>query len=148
MNMHTPLRALLFVCTAFGAALPVAAQQTPQEQVFATERAFAATMAARDLEAFSTFLSEEAIFFSGDLRGKQAVVDGWAPMFEGATAPFSWEPDRVEVLPSGTLALSTGIVRNPDGVAVSRFNSVWRLEDGAWRIVFDKGGPLEPEEQP
>lgn len=68
-------------------------------------------------------------------------------MFEGP-APFSWEPDQVEVIQSGTLAFSTGPVRNAEGVIVSRFNSVWRLEDGAWRVLFDKGEPLPPEAQP
>jgi ketosteroid isomerase-like protein len=146
MGKLTSVRALWFICTLFAAAPVALAQQTPQEQVFAAERAFAATMAARDLKAFAEFVSEEAFFFSGDLRGKQAVVDGWAPMFEGP-APFSWEPDQVEVIPSGTLAFSTGPVRNPEGVIVSRFNSVWRLEDGVWRVLFDKGEPLAPDEQ-
>lgn len=146
----TRFTALMFAGAMLASAAPAAAQQTAQEQVFATERAFAATMAARDLQAFSTFIAEEAIFFSGDmLRGKEAVVAGWAPLYKDAAAPFSWEPDQVEVLESGTLALSTGIVRNPAGESVSRFDSIWRLEaDGVWRIIFDKGSPLGPAEQP
>ncbi len=124
----------------------VSAAESPQEQVFAAERAFAKSMADRDLEAFSGFVAEEAIFFSAEvpLRGKPAVVAGWTPFFEGEAAPFSWEPDQVEVVESGTLALSTGLVRSPDGEVVSRFNSIWRLEEpGVWRVVFDKGSPPE-----
>ena len=116
--------------------------QDLQEQVRSAERAFAKTMADRDLEAFSTFVSEEAVFFggSGILRGKAAVVDGWRPLFGEADAPFSWEPEVVEVLPSGTLAHSSGPVKDPQGTVVATFNSVWRLEaDGRWRVVFDKG---------
>ena len=47
-----------------------------QLQVADTERAFAKTMADRDHQAFSSFISSEAIFFSGPkpLRGKQMVV--------------------------------------------------------------------------
>lgn len=148
MNTYTRLRTLLCVCTMLAVVPPAVAQETAQDQVFAAERAFAATMAARDLQAFASFVSEEAIFFSGDvLRGKQAVVAGWTPLFAGE-APFSWEPDQVEVVQSGTLALSTGIVRNPAGEIVSRFNSIWRREaDGVWRVLFDKGSPLEPAEQ-
>ena len=57
-----------------------------------------------------------------------------------AEAPFSWEPEVVEVLPSGTLAHSSGPVKDPQGTVVATFNSVWRLEaDGRWRVVFDKG---------
>jgi ketosteroid isomerase-like protein len=115
------------------------------DQVMEAERAFARTMADRNLEAFTGFLSEEAIFFGGEaaLRGKQQVAEGWAPYFEGEAPPFSWEPDQVEVLESGELALSTGPVRNPEGNIVGRFNSIWRLEaPGTWRIVFDKGSQV------
>ncbi len=111
------------------------------DQVVATERAFAKTMADRDFAAFKTFLSSEAIFFNANTvqHGPQAIERVWKPYFSGATAPFSWAPDNVEVLPSGKLALSTGPVF-VDGKQVARYNSVWRLENGnSWRIVFDKG---------
>jgi len=111
-------------------------------EVEAREIAFAKTMADRDLEAFLTFVSPEAVFFAGNdpLRGRDAIAQGWAPFFEGAAAPFSWHPDVVEVLESGRLALSSGLVRGPSGEEVGRFNSIWRKgEDGQWRVVFDKG---------
>jgi len=113
-----------------------------RQQVEDTERAFARTMADRDHEAFKAFLSEEAVFFSGNtpLQGKQQVADAWKPYFDGADAPFSWEPELVVVLESGSLALSSGPVMDPAGTRVATFNSVWRLEpSGQWRIVFDKG---------
>jgi ketosteroid isomerase-like protein len=128
----------------------VAAEASPQEQVFAAERAFAKTMSDRDLSAFSGYVADEAIFFTRaePLRGKPAVVAAWSRFFEGPQAPFSWAPDRVEVLPSGTLALSTGLVRDPGGKVVGRFNSVWRQESpGVWRVVFDKGSPAEPADK-
>jgi ketosteroid isomerase-like protein len=130
-------------------ALPFAAGGLPvpqdlQEQVRQAEEAFARTMADRDLEAFAAFVSQEAIFFGGPetLRGREAVVEGWRPFFEGADPPFSWEPEVVEVLPSGTLAHSSGPVKDPHGNVMATYNSVWRLEtDGKWRVVFDKGCP-------
>jgi ketosteroid isomerase-like protein len=124
---------------------------SPQEQVFETERAFAKTMANRDLAAFTEFLADEAIFFSDpkeSLRGKKQVVDTWAAYFKAAAPPFSWAPDQVEVLASGTLALSTGPVRDATGKVIARFNSIWRLEGpNNWRIVFDKGSPPSPGPQ-
>ena len=122
---------------------------TSQQEVFAAERAFARSMADRDLEAFGRFVADEAIFFgSKDVqRGKPEVVAAWAAFFEGEQAPFSWTPDRVEVLASGELALSTGLVRDPTGKVVARFNSVWRREaPGTWRVVFDKGSPPGPDD--
>lgn len=113
-----------------------------RQQVAATERAFARTMADRDHAAFTSFLSEEAVFLGGAsvLRGRASVAAAWKRLYDAPEAPFSWEPDTVEVLPSGTLALTAGPVRDPAGKVVGRFYSTWRLEaPGAWRIVFDHG---------
>ena len=113
-----------------------------QKQVADTELAFAETMARRDFEGFVSFLADEAVFFSEEtpVRGKQQVANAWKPYYEQADAPFSWKPETVVVLESGTLALSSGPVFNPEGKRVATFNSIWRLEaPGEWRIVFDKG---------
>lgn len=112
-----------------------------RQQVWDAELDFAGTMAVRDHDAFTSLLSADAIFFTGGktLRGREAVSDGWKPYYEGRNAPFSWEPDTVEVLDSGDLALSTGPVTAPDGTHLGRFQSIWRLEADGWRIVFDRG---------
>ena len=144
--MTRPLiKAAVFTAFAWAALNAWSQQAAPEalrDQVMSTERAFAKTMADRDHAAFARFLADEAVFFGGKgpLRGKQAVADAWKPFYEKPAAPFSWEPDQVEVLASGTLALSTGPVRDPSGKLVGRFNSIWRQESaGVWRIVFDKG---------
>ena len=116
-----------------------------QRQVADTERAFAGTMADRDHAAFTSFLSEETIFFSGPkpLQGRQEVAEWWKRFYDKPEAPFSWAPEQVEVLPSGTLALSTGPVRDPKGRLIATFTSIWRWEaPGAWRIIFDKGNDV------
>ena len=115
-----------------------------QAQVRDAERAFAKTMADRDHAAFASFVSPEAIFFTGGrvLRGRKEVAEGWKRFYEGPQAPFSWEPESVEVLESGTIALSSGPVRDPNGNRVGTFNSVWRRgDDGKWTVVLDKGCP-------
>lgn len=114
----------------------------PAVTVEAREIAFAKTMADRDFDGFKEFISDEAIFFNGNvpLKGKPAITAAWAAFFEGETAPFSWAPDTVEVLDSGNLAISSGPVHASTGESVGRFNSIWRKElDGQWRVVFDKG---------
>jgi ketosteroid isomerase-like protein len=137
---------LAVACMILLMACSVTAQESRlaqlQQQVEETERAFAKTMADRDHDAFTSFLSDETIFFSGEkaLRGEQQVADAWKPYFQEAEAPFSWEPETVAVLDSGTLALSSGPVRDPAGKQVATFNSIWRLDPGGqWRIIFDKG---------
>lgn len=139
------MRNAIAVCTA---GLLAACAVTPQQpnldelrtQVMDTERAFARTMADRNFAGFQSFLSEEAIFYSDEkpIRGKQAVAADWKRLYEKPQAPFSWE--SVAVLDSGTLALSSGPVRSPDGKVFARFNSIWRQEaPGVWRVIFDKG---------
>ena len=76
---------------------------------------------------------------------KRQVADWWKRYYEGPDAPFSWEPEDVEVLDSGTLALSSGPVRDTKGALIATFTSIWRLEDsGKWRIIFDKGNRACP----
>jgi ketosteroid isomerase-like protein len=112
-------------------------------QVVDTERAFAQTMADRNLKGFLTFLSPDSIFFSGQMveHGVAEIANVWAPFFNGPRAPFLWQPDHVEVTADGRLALSTGPILQ-QGKAVARFTSIWRLEGKAWHIVFDKGEPV------
>ncbi len=113
-----------------------------KRQVTATERAFAASMKARDHAAFVQFVADDAVFFNGPvpLHGKKAVGEFWKKFYDKPDAPFSWEPDQVEVLSSGKLAASSGPVYNPEGKLIARFNSIWRREaSGKWSIVYDKG---------
>ena len=115
-----------------------------KEQVRRTETAFAKTMADRDHAAFTGFLAKETVFLSNGnaTRGAGAVAERWKRFFDGAKAPFSWAPEVVEVLDSGTIAMTQGAVRDPDGKRIGTFNSVWRREgSGEWKIVLDNGCP-------
>jgi len=135
--------AMLAGCAA--SAPPRISHEQATREVEATERAFAKTMADRDHAAFTTFLADETVFFGSKepLRGKAAVAAAWKRYYEKPAAPFSWAPERVEVLDSGDLALSTGPVHDPDGKLIATFNSIWRREPGGvWRIVFDKGSEV------
>lgn len=142
MNVRNCLLGLVLGMLGVSAAVAGPTNEELKQQVADVERAFAATMKARDLKAFGELLSEETVFFSGPvpLHGKAAVIGFWKKFYDKPQAPFSWEPKEVEVLKSGTLALSSGPVFDPSGKHVANFSSVWRLEaPGKWRIVFDKG---------
>jgi ketosteroid isomerase-like protein len=134
---------LLMLLGALSVPLSVCAETKEQltEQVRDAERGFAKTMADRDPLAFASFIATDAVFFGEQtLRGRTAVVEGWKGFFAGRAAPFSWAPESVEVLDSGTLAHSSGPVLDAQGNRVGVFNSVWRREaDGQWKVVFDKG---------
>lgn len=133
------------IATAAGASPTPEQLQLMERQVRAAECSFAATMARRDLAGFERHLAEPAVFFNGrePQHGRAAIVAGWTAYYQGAEAPFSWEPDQIVVVGDGSLAYSTGPVRNPKGEVTHRFLSVWRQEaPGRWRIVIDRGAPL------
>ncbi|NVJ97930.1 MAG: nuclear transport factor 2 family protein [Alphaproteobacteria bacterium] len=128
--------------SAQSAEAPAHVPTAMEVEVAAVETAFAKTMADRDFEAFKSFLDPETVFWSGGqaLRGKDAVAEGWKGLYEREAAPFSWKPETVMVLDSGTLAHSTGPVTAPDGRIFAYFHSTWRKNaDGEWKIIFDKG---------
>lgn len=125
------------------AALPTTQSQDQLvAEVTAAEVAFAKTMVDRDYTAFMRFVAEDAIFLNAGkpLRGKAAIGEYWKGFYTSAAPPFTWKPDLVEVLPTGTLAQSVGPVAVAGGKIVSRFYSTWRRDpDGSWRVVFDDG---------
>jgi ketosteroid isomerase-like protein len=137
----TPAKTILCLFGLLCLQLQAKQVLSAEQQVYAAERAFAKSMAERNLTAFAQHLSDDAIFFGeGVLKGKVAVIEGWKSFYQGEIAPFSWEPTLVEVLEDGTLALSTGPVRDPSGKIVATFSSIWRQEQpGVWKVVFDKG---------
>ncbi len=143
---YNPLMLKWICCAVVLSAVPMSAA-TPaevKEQVRRTENAFAKTMADRDAAAFASFLSKEAVFLSAGhaARGPARISSEWKGYFEGAQAPFSWEPDQVEVVDSGTLAMTSGPVLDPHGKRIGTFHSVWRREGRAgWKIALDNGCP-------
>ena len=144
MPCHTRWTLAALVLLAGCASTPAPVDDSgARDQVLAAERAFAKTMADRDHAAFVSFLADEAIFLGRTKqRGKAAVAEAWKKFYEGKQAPFSWAPETVAVLESGTLALSSGPVFDPTGKRTGTFNSVWRREkDGSWKIILDNGCP-------
>lgn len=135
-------------CASLQSTMNTTSSQALREQVRAAEIAFARTMADRDHAAFTSFLSEETVFFTPQaVHGRKAVSDAWARFYQGPKAPFSWAPAEVEVLASGMLAISSGPVFDPDGKPIAQFTSIWRQESpGVWKVIFDKGCNCPPRQ--
>ena len=158
MDVRWPLCGVVLMCGVVAGQAQSAAPAAPARaerlqalarEVAAVERAFAKTMADRDLDAFAAFVADDAVFRDGAdlLIGRAAVADGWRALFKPGPAPFSWEPDRVTVADSGTTAVSSGPVRDAAGKMIARFTTIWRRanEAGAgarWQVMVDQGVPL------
>lgn len=142
------LPALPVVASATSIAAPPSNWPAPAEiekrvaEARATEIAFAAAFAARDLAGFRRFLAPDTIWMGKEpLHGPDAVMAAWNAWLTSPTPPFSWAPDLTLVLPSGDLARTSGPVHATDGgKLIGRFQSTWRRKPaGGWEIVFDFG---------
>jgi len=120
----------------------------PAAVVWCQEVAFSQSAENRDIDAFRSYLDDDARFVGRSVvRGPDEIVAAWHVFFSEDGPAIKWRPQFVEVLKDGTLALTRGpyrmIVKDPEGNEVEHwgtFNSVWRKhEDGDWRVVFDAG---------
>ena len=140
-------RPLIFSLFALVASTALA---DPADDVRCREIGFSNSAESRDVNAFRSYIDEDARFVSASvLRGVPAIAEAWSVFFEEGGPTISWRPQIVEVLDNGMLALSRGPYRvislDEDGNAVESwgtFNSVWRMnDDGEWHVVFDAGSP-------
>lgn len=144
---------LIALCIAWSAH----ALADPTSDVRCREIAFSHSAEARDLERFASFLDPDARFAGNSVqRGPAAIKDAWSVFFEEDGPAIKWRPEFVEVLEDGSLALTRGpwliVATDENGErreSWGTFNSVWRLKDNEWRVVFDAGslasGPLTDE---
>ena len=104
------------------------------------ERAF-----ARDAQrigqwtAFRRYADRDAVLFT-----PQAT---WARDFlkvkKDPPRSVRWRPAASFVSCDGRTAVNTGPAFTPQGKAYGYFTTVWQRTAGAWRWVYDGGGPLE-----
>jgi ketosteroid isomerase-like protein len=122
----------------------------PGDDVRCREIGFSQSTENRDIQAFRSFIDDDARFVSNEvLRGVDAVAKAWAVFFTNPGPTIKWRPEVIEVLENGKLALSRGpyrvVSQDADGNVVESwgtFNSIWRVnDDGQWRVVFDAGNP-------
>ncbi len=144
-----PRRPLISLAVSLLLLCPPLAAAEPADELRAAEIAFAASVADGDPERFAAFIDDDAVFVGGSvLRGREAIVEGWARFFAEGGPRLVWQPEIVEVRPDG-LGLSRGpytlTVTAEDGAereVSGRFMSIWqRQADGGWKILFDSGCP-------
>lgn len=126
------------LATAPGAAQPSA--------IVAAEIAF--SRAARERgqwTAFRLFAAPGAL-----LHGKNGpfAILPWLDTQKDPPEAVQWEPRAVVMSCDGTLAVSQGRFRDPEG-KVGNFVTVWeRQSDGEYRYIFDVGGDDVPQPPP
>lgn len=144
---------LLVVLLVLLAPATRAAEGDAVDSLRRAEEAFAASVVARDLEAFTGWIADDAVFAGGGepLVGRQAVVAAWSVFFADGGPRITWSPESVVVSPGGEVGMTRGPYRfevtGPDGapaVTAGTFFSVWRRTEAGWRVILDNGTPGVP----
>jgi ketosteroid isomerase-like protein len=127
------------------------AQMTAAEcEVWARELSFAQSIADHDAVAFASHIEPDAAFAAESpqpLRGRKAIVEGWAGLVEGRELRLSWYPTRTTIGGVAEIASSSGPALYEDlrpgadpRYRIGAFHSVWhRGADQVWRVLFDDG---------
>jgi ketosteroid isomerase-like protein len=165
MKSHRPGRPVRQMAVMTGAwllALCIGATQaramTPGEcEVWASELAFAESVAAHDEGAFASFLHPDAVFSAATqapIRGKANIAENWRGIVQGEPLGLRWRPGRVTVGANPNIALSHGpyyLESHHGGAetsyAVGTYTSVWVRSSrrAPWRVLFDRAdaAPVE-----
>lgn len=121
------------------AARPPARYQPDPSSVFAAEIAFNRLAQAKgQWTAFRATAAEDAVMFVP----QRVLARQWLKGRADPPRPVSWTPSAITVSCNGTLAVSTGNWRQPDGT-VGYFTTIWRRDkNGAWQWILDHGDTL------
>jgi ketosteroid isomerase-like protein len=151
--MTSPLKPLAFALFAAALAAGSAQAATPDEQVAAAERAFAADGASMGwVEAFKKHAAPDGLQLAPGLVNAQASL-AKIPAADNEKG-LSWWPLWVGSARSGDLGFTTGAATY-DGKPLSHYFTVWKKQaDGSWKWEFDGGkhaaepSPAGPDAQP
>jgi ketosteroid isomerase-like protein len=113
------------------------------------DSACSAASEAQGLEGFLSCFAEEATSLppaGAPIQGKSALRESLRASFTSEGHSLTWQPIRAEASRSGDLGFSFGTyelkTRDKDGKPLSvtgKYTSIWKKQDGHWKIVVDMG---------
>lgn len=118
------------------------AQPQALTELWAAEREFAhASETTSTKEAFLSYLSDQGVIFRrGMVNGKQFWQS--APL---ADDKLTWEPQYADVSAEGDLGFTTGPFKqyqsrtDANPIAEGHYLSIWKKQQGTWKVVLDGG---------
>lgn len=140
-------------CSSPGAPEPLgpAARERALAELRAADRAYAAAVAARGLDAWVAAYAADGMrpdLFGGVVQGRTAIRAADAGLFADPAARLEWEPAHAAVFDDGALGITRGDWRFRAGgaeLARGAYLTVWRRSaDGTWEIALDTGAPETP----
>jgi uncharacterized protein (TIGR02246 family) len=146
---------LLAACAAPQDQTPVVDLEAEAQAVEAVSQQWLEHVTARDLEALTSLIADDAVFFDVGEPTKEGlaairadVESNWG---ENPDFTVTWSTTSVDVASSGDLAWERGSWEfDPDGAGEAEgdygeYVTVYRKIDGAWKAVADIGHSTKPE---
>lgn len=122
---------------------------SPEEAVRQADEAWAKAVASKSVDQTVAFYDGEAVTAGSAMppcQGIGTIRAMWERMFSQPDFSLAWKVDKVIVIGSGAIALSTGIWRMPGPNATGLYFAVWRkLPDDQWKVLMDAAwyGPAQ-----
>jgi len=148
------LALILFLITAVCLSAGNSAKTGSAKSLAAAEADFAKESLEKGMRnAFLHALSDDGLVFQpGPQNGKKA----WEAKPEGSDGILQWQPVLAATATNGDLGYTTGPwtfrKKGADKAATSfgQFVSIWRWENGKWKLLFDLGSnnPAPTEQAP
>lgn len=118
-----------------------------------TDRAFAAAVAAGDMDRIFSYWTDDAVIYPAGMpavRGKDAIRDFVTRNRAQAGFAIRWEPREAAVSRDASLGYTVGdyevMVDGPDGSRLSsrgRYLQTWRKDEaGSWKCTVEIQAPL------
>ena len=128
------------------ASEPAVAPDSGRKELFDAERAFAAASTERGIRAsFLEYFAPDGIDFRPDPGSMRARMLARPAPADPLALLLDWSPQAGAVARSGELGFTTGPYslrnqRDPSKATLyGYFFSVWKRENGAWRVALDAG---------
>jgi len=147
---------LLIGCQTTSEAIPQGIDM--EEELFAMDREYCAAVQERGAEAWAEYYAEDGAHVSLGIeiaRGPKEVFERDAPMFADPAIRLTWEPKEAHAYSCGMQGLTTGrfrVTHTASGgaeteLATGHYVTVWRRQNGSWKVILDTGAPdLPPAE--
>ena len=127
-----------------------------EAQLMEADRAFARATTDRGLDGWTGSMAEDVarIDLQGAIaRGPEAVRVHDARMFADPATRLAWEPTDAGVFVDGRHGFTRGKYRvirgggdagDPRTIGSGEYVTIWRRDDGVWKVILDTGAPDPP----
>ncbi len=122
------------------------------EALMQADRDFDLATAKQGVEGWVSFFAKDGSMVRSRLvTGHDAIREVMTPFFADPATSLRWTPVYATVAASGDLGYTHGtyVLKGTDAennpvVLYGRYVSIWKKENGRWRVAIDLGTPGQP----